>query len=115
MLVSGVGLYSNVNYDGNRAVEKALSTSSGTSYYQDRNPERTRNSDFAKALQTAQSELFNREKKIRDFKKTDDYEKLQAQKSAEIPGWVETVMHVSEWETTERAHRPMDLLAKTGW
>lgn len=116
MVISGVGLISpNLESENKRAVEKASSTSKESYYYQDKNPERTRNNDFARALQKAQSDLQKRDYKKRKFKESDDYHELQRMQPKEIPSWVETITHVSEWDTSGYAPRPMDLLTKTGW
>lgn len=112
MLISGTELLS--AYSANRAVEKVANASKSSSYYQDESPERTKNSDFARVFSNAQSVLQNRDRKLRRFRESDDYEELQKIQPEEAPSWVETITHVSEWEPSRRA-RPMDLLAKTGW
>ena len=114
MFISGIEFFNMFAESENRAVEKTSSTSKESSYYQDQNPDRTRNNDFARALSKAQSDIQNRDRKLRRFKMSEDYEELQKMQPEETPSWVETVMHVSEWETSKRA-RPQDLLAKIGW
>lgn len=112
MLISGINERYLVN-EKNKAVEITTSISSQTSYFQDRNPEHTRNSDFTRALEKATRALIEEEGRRKRFRETKDFKELQTESAGKTPEWVETMTHVSQWETG-RATR-MDLLVKTGW
>lgn len=79
MLITGIGLYDLQEKESKRPVESALGATGTSTYFQDRNPDRTHVMDFNRELQKKQQDLEQQEKKLRDLRKSEDLKLLYAQ------------------------------------
>lgn len=115
MSIIGTGYcpISNSSERVNEAVKKTSGSSPEPGYFQDQNPENTKNNDFSRALRGAQQELADRDRRIRKLHQSEDLKALQSEQT-ELPDWVETALRVSEWNT-HNAQIPQDILRKKGW
>ena len=112
MLVSRLGNDVSLAYGERRAVGRADGISGKASYYQDQNPENTRNSDFGRAFKEANAKLLESQGRLERLRRSEDLTQVQASQPAEAPNWVESLTHVSEWET--RSVQRTQFL-RTGW
>ena len=90
MIVTGVNMgLSNLvveESDTLRAVDKLFDISHSSTYFEDRNPDRTNTPDFNRQLKERQKELQNAAKKYRDFLNSEDLKLVYEQMKGSVAG-----------------------------